>query len=143
VNPATVTVLAVLNTAVPIGIGSSLIYKETAVPLGVVLLGWGWLAGPAPFNLYFGDTTGGLVGLGIRGGSMLAAAALTAGGTWDEDGSSGTEIALLSLIVISGVSAVLNFVDLPPAVRSYNETRMSVGIAPLPDGVAVSVAYRF
>jgi hypothetical protein len=136
-------VLATLNTVIPIGIGSALLYKETAEPLGVALLAWGWIAGPAPFNLYFGDTTGGLIGLGIRGGIVLTAAAVTAGGTWDEDGSAGTEVALLGLFVVSGVSAILNIVDLPGAVRSYNERRMSVGIAPLPKGAAVTLAYRF
>lgn len=130
VNPGLITTLAVLNTVVPVAIGAKLLHDETAEVLGGILLGWGWIVGPSPFSLYFGNTTAGFVGLGVRGALVVAGAAATSGGTWDEDGSSGTEIALLGLMVVSALTAVLEIVGLPGAVARHNAAK-ELSIVPI------------
>jgi len=142
-SPGMVAGLATLNTAIPIVAGAKMLYDEEMEGLGVALLAWGLVVGPAPFNLYYHDTTAGLVGLGVRAGCVLAATAAMSGGTWDEDGSVGTEVAVLALVAVSGVTTVLNIVGLPKAVRRYY-AGANVTMAPwvTPQGGGLSVALR-
>lgn len=143
-SPTLVAGLATLNTVVPIAVGAKLLYDEQSEGLGVLLLGWGWIVGPAPFSLYYRDTTAGLVGLGIRGASLLIAASVTSGGTWDEDGSAGTEIALVGIMVVSGITTILNIVGLPAAVRRFHDNER-LSVTPWINGQAggLSVAVRW
>lgn len=131
---ATGLLLSVGSTVLPTVVGVMSLHRESNIALGTMLLGYGGILGPSMGNFYAGDKKRGMIGTAIRLGAWLLVSGVTTGGTWDENGSTAEEKAILGALIVSFGTAVWNIATVPASVRQYNlQQREKFSLQPLLD----------
>ncbi len=126
--------LSIGSTVIPTVVGGMSLHRESNITFSTMLLGYGGILGPSAGNFYAGDKKRGMIGAAIRLGAWLLISAVTTGGSWDENGSTAEEKAILGALIVSFGSAVWNIATVPASVRQYNfRQREKFSLQPLID----------